>query len=94
MAEIPDVPVELVMPSATTGDDTDEEVLGVAEEISYEGLTETDEAIVDAPMQTFLVDMPLADLSGPPTVDVTPGTETQDQSDAPGIEAPTDGVTM
>ncbi|XP_049410659.1 uncharacterized protein LOC125873854 [Solanum stenotomum] len=60
--EIPDVLIELDMPSATIGDDvraeevvdleseaeTDEEMVGVAEEVSYEGLTETEEAMVDA----------------------------------------------
>ncbi|XP_049397416.1 uncharacterized protein LOC125861599 [Solanum stenotomum] len=55
MVEIPDVPVEPNIPPVTTRDvvradevsdpefeaEMDEEILGVAEEMSYEGLTET-----------------------------------------------------
>ncbi|KAG5572453.1 hypothetical protein H5410_062219 [Solanum commersonii] len=69
--------------------ETNEPRLEVAEEASYEGLTETEEAMVDAVVQT-----PLAAPSGFTTVDVTPGTEAQDQSDAPGTEAQTDGATV
>ncbi|XP_049394644.1 uncharacterized protein LOC125858917 [Solanum stenotomum] len=62
MVEIPDVPVEPDMPSATPGDDvrtedivdpefeaeTEEKMLEVAKEASYEGLTDTEEAMIDA----------------------------------------------
>ncbi|KAG5610226.1 hypothetical protein H5410_021507 [Solanum commersonii] len=89
MLEILDVPVELDMPLATTRDDvrveeavdpkfeveTDEEMLGVAEEVSYEGLIETEEAMVDAAVQNSLADMLLADPSGSSIIsEVTPGT--------------------
>ncbi|XP_049378081.1 uncharacterized protein LOC125842820 [Solanum stenotomum] len=64
MVEIPDVPVEPDMPATTTKDDvrveeaadpeseveTDNEMIGVDDEASYEGLTETEEAMVDAAM--------------------------------------------
>uniref|UniRef100_M1DLR0 Polyprotein protein n=1 Tax=Solanum tuberosum TaxID=4113 RepID=M1DLR0_SOLTU len=66
----------------------------VAEDTSYEGLTEIEEAMVDASMQTSLADTPLAVPSGSTTVEVTPGTEAQYQSYAPGTEAQTDGVTV
>uniref|UniRef100_M1DJU2 Integrase core domain containing protein n=1 Tax=Solanum tuberosum TaxID=4113 RepID=M1DJU2_SOLTU len=50
-----------------------------------------------AAVQTFLAETPLASPSGFDTVvsfEVTPGTETQDQSDAPSTEAQTDGATV
>uniref|UniRef100_M1DZA2 Polyprotein protein n=1 Tax=Solanum tuberosum TaxID=4113 RepID=M1DZA2_SOLTU len=106
--EIPDVPVEPDMPPATTRDNVrveevadpeseaemDVEMLEVAKEASYEGLTETEEAMVDAIVQASLADTPLADPSGPSTVDETLGTEAQDQSDATSTDAPIDGVTV
>uniref|UniRef100_M1DBK1 Polyprotein protein n=1 Tax=Solanum tuberosum TaxID=4113 RepID=M1DBK1_SOLTU len=85
--EIPDVSVEPHMPTATTRDDvrvekatypeyeTNEEMLEIAEEVSYKGLTETEEAMADAAVQTSLADTPLADPNGRTTVDVTPGTD-------------------
>ncbi|KAG5580847.1 hypothetical protein H5410_051474, partial [Solanum commersonii] len=102
--EISDVPVDPDMPPATTKDDvraeevadpeseveTDEEMLGVAEEVSYEDLTKTEEAMVDAVVQTSLADIPLANTSGSSVVDVTPGTDAYVQSDAPGTNALTD----
>uniref|UniRef100_M1D863 Polyprotein protein n=1 Tax=Solanum tuberosum TaxID=4113 RepID=M1D863_SOLTU len=62
--EIPDMPADADMPSATTGDEiraeevavveseakTDEEQLGLQEETTYEGLTEFEEAMVDSSM--------------------------------------------
>ncbi|XP_049350299.1 uncharacterized protein LOC125814891 [Solanum verrucosum] len=46
-------------------------------------------------VKTFLVDTPVAAPSGPTTsVDVTLGTDSQDQSDALGSDAPTDGLIM
>uniref|UniRef100_M1DDJ5 Putative plant transposon protein domain-containing protein n=1 Tax=Solanum tuberosum TaxID=4113 RepID=M1DDJ5_SOLTU len=50
MVEIPDIP--------------DEEMLEVAEEASYEGLTESEEAMLYATVKTSLADTPLADPSG------------------------------
>uniref|UniRef100_M1DUR9 Integrase core domain containing protein n=1 Tax=Solanum tuberosum TaxID=4113 RepID=M1DUR9_SOLTU len=50
-----------------------------------------------ASVQAFLVDTPLAAPSGSSTVvssKATPGTETQDQSDAPGTDAQTNGPTV
>ncbi|KAG5576654.1 hypothetical protein H5410_056788 [Solanum commersonii] len=45
--------------------------------------------------ETFLVDTPLADLSrADDTVDVTPSTESHDQSNAPSTKAQTDGATI
>lgn len=37
---------------------TEEEMLGVAEEVSYEGLTQTEEVMIDGAVQTSLADMP------------------------------------
>uniref|UniRef100_M1DKG3 Polyprotein protein n=1 Tax=Solanum tuberosum TaxID=4113 RepID=M1DKG3_SOLTU len=107
MVKIPDVPD---MPPATTGDEirveeaadlesegkTDEEMLVVAEKASYEGLTETQKAMVDAVVQDSLVDRPLAAPSGSGTAipsELTPGTDAQVQIDAPGTDAQTNGVT-
>uniref|UniRef100_M1DEC7 Polyprotein protein n=1 Tax=Solanum tuberosum TaxID=4113 RepID=M1DEC7_SOLTU len=87
--EIPNVPVDSYMPPATIGDEvhteevaaaeseaeTDEEQLGVDEEASYEGLTEVDEAMVDAAVQISLADTPMADPTGPIITNVTPGTD-------------------
>ncbi|XP_049347850.1 uncharacterized protein LOC125812389 [Solanum verrucosum] len=74
MVEIPDVPDKHL---ATTGDkcrveettnmefeaETDEEIIEVVEETLYEGLTETEEAMVDEVVQAYLLDTPLADPS-------------------------------
>uniref|UniRef100_M1DDU4 Polyprotein protein n=1 Tax=Solanum tuberosum TaxID=4113 RepID=M1DDU4_SOLTU len=106
--EIPNVPAEPDMPPATTGDDvrseeasnpkskveTDEEMLGVSEEASYEGHTEADQAMVDVVVQASLEDTPLADPIGAGTVDVTPGTDAQVQLTTPGTDAPIDGATV
>ncbi|KAG5577030.1 hypothetical protein H5410_057164 [Solanum commersonii] len=105
--EIPDVPVELDISPATTRDDvraekvadleseaeTDEEMLEGVEEASYEGLTQTEEAMVDATVQITLEDTPLAARSRPTTIKVTPSTDAQDQSVAPGTDSLTDGET-
>ncbi|KAG5599439.1 hypothetical protein H5410_030809 [Solanum commersonii] len=89
MVEIPDVPN---MPPATIEDEarvekqadpefeveTDEEMLEVAEEDSYEGLTKIEEAMVDEVVQASLVDTPLADPSAASVPSkVTPGTDAQ-----------------
>uniref|UniRef100_M1E1E0 Polyprotein protein n=1 Tax=Solanum tuberosum TaxID=4113 RepID=M1E1E0_SOLTU len=106
--EFPNVPVEPDMPLATIGDDvrveeafspefeeeTDEEMFEVVKEASYEGLTETEEAMVDAVVQASLADTPLANPSGPTTVNMTPSTDAQFHSDASGIDAPIDGETV
>uniref|UniRef100_M1DE29 Polyprotein protein n=1 Tax=Solanum tuberosum TaxID=4113 RepID=M1DE29_SOLTU len=87
--EIPDMPIEPDMPPAITRDDVrvedvaatkseaeiDEELHGVAEEVSYEGLTEIEEAMLDAVVQTSLADTPLADPSGVSSSEATPGTD-------------------
>uniref|UniRef100_M1DRX2 Polyprotein protein n=1 Tax=Solanum tuberosum TaxID=4113 RepID=M1DRX2_SOLTU len=106
MVEIPDVPE---MPPASTGDkvrveettdpeskvEMDEEMLEVGEKASYEGLTETEESMLDADLQTSLADTPLADPSAAVVPSkVTPGTDAQFQSDTPGTDAQTDGVTI
>uniref|UniRef100_M1DAY6 Polyprotein protein n=1 Tax=Solanum tuberosum TaxID=4113 RepID=M1DAY6_SOLTU len=108
IVDIPNVPTKPDMPPATTGDDvrveeaadpeseaeTDEKILGVAEEASYEGLTNTEEAIVDAVMQISLSDTPLAAPSGDSmvSIDVTPGTNALVQSTTSGTDAQTDGA--
>ncbi|KAG5590190.1 hypothetical protein H5410_040704 [Solanum commersonii] len=106
--EITHVLVEPDIPLATTEDDvrveevvdpeskveTDEEMLEVAGEASYEGLTETEEAMIDATVQTSLADTPLATPSRPTTIDVTPGTDAQDQRVVPGTDALTNGETV
>lgn len=74
--------------------ETYEETLCDVEEDSYKGLTESEEAMVDARIQASLADTPFGDSSCSSTVDVTPRTEAQDQSDASGIDSPTDGVTF
>uniref|UniRef100_M1DIN0 Polyprotein protein n=1 Tax=Solanum tuberosum TaxID=4113 RepID=M1DIN0_SOLTU len=105
--EIPDMSVEPDMPPATTRDDirveemadpesedeTDEEMLEVVEGVSYEVLTETEEAMIDAAVQTSLADTPLADPSGADTSEVTPGADAQVPNTTPGTNAQTDGAT-
>ncbi|KAG5599054.1 hypothetical protein H5410_030424 [Solanum commersonii] len=105
MVEIPHVPD---IPPTTTGDEvrvdeaadieseveTDDEIMGVAEEVSYEGLTKTEEAMINAVVQTSLANTPLDDPNAAivPS-EVTPSIDAQVQIDAPGTDAPTDGVT-
>ncbi|KAG5582324.1 hypothetical protein H5410_052951 [Solanum commersonii] len=56
--------------------ETDEELLEVAEEASYEGLTLIEEALVDATVRALLVDTPLNDLSAVAIPsEATPGTD-------------------
>ncbi|KAG5595231.1 hypothetical protein H5410_036463 [Solanum commersonii] len=87
MVEIPDVPK---MPPATIGDEgrveeaadpeseaeTNKEILEVAEEASYDGLTETEDIMVDVVVHASLANTPL---DAPSVVvvpfEVTPGTE-------------------
>uniref|UniRef100_M1DVG2 Polyprotein protein n=1 Tax=Solanum tuberosum TaxID=4113 RepID=M1DVG2_SOLTU len=103
--EIPDVPE---MPLATTGDEgrieettdpeseveTDEEMLEVAKAASYEGLTETEEAMVDADVHDSLANTPLAAPSATAVPsEVTSSIEARDQTDTPGTDAQTDGAT-
>uniref|UniRef100_M1D8Q5 Gag-pol polyprotein n=1 Tax=Solanum tuberosum TaxID=4113 RepID=M1D8Q5_SOLTU len=106
--DIPDVPVKPDMPPTTTEYDVrveeaadpkskaemDEEMLGVVEDVSYEGLTETEEAMVDVAVQASLADTPLVDPSGASTINVTLGTDAEDQSTTPGTDAQTDGGTV
>ncbi|KAG5580045.1 hypothetical protein H5410_050672 [Solanum commersonii] len=63
---------------ATEEVETDEEILEVSKEASYEGLTETEEAMVDTAIQTSLADTPLAAPSGSTTIEVTSGTDAQE----------------
>ncbi|KAG5630847.1 hypothetical protein H5410_002564 [Solanum commersonii] len=70
MVDIPNVPE---IPLATSAD----------EETSYEGLTDIEEAIVDAVVQASLVDTPL----------VIQGTDAQVHIDAPGTDAQRNEVT-
>lgn len=72
-----EIPVVLEMPLDTTRDDirvedavdpeskakTDKEMLWVNEEVYYEGLTENEEAMIDAAIQASLEDASLADPS-------------------------------
>uniref|UniRef100_M1DXX2 Polyprotein protein n=1 Tax=Solanum tuberosum TaxID=4113 RepID=M1DXX2_SOLTU len=106
--EIPAVPVDPNVPPVTTGDEvktekvvatesedkTGEEMVVADEEAFYEGLTENEEAIVDAAVQISLADTPTVEPSEVGTVDVTPGTDAQVQSDTPGTDPPTDGATV
>uniref|UniRef100_M1DYP6 Polyprotein protein n=1 Tax=Solanum tuberosum TaxID=4113 RepID=M1DYP6_SOLTU len=104
--EIPNVPE---MPPTTTRDEVrvektadpkseaemDEEMFDVAEEVSYEGLTETEEAMIDAVVQNSLADTPLADPSGAGgTSELTPGTDVEVQITTPATDATTDGATI
>ncbi|KAG5580518.1 hypothetical protein H5410_051145 [Solanum commersonii] len=74
---------------------TNDEMLGVAKEVSYEGLTETEEAMMNAAVQTSLTDIPLADPSAVTVLsEVTPGTKARDHSTTPGTHAQTDGATV
>uniref|UniRef100_M1DGN1 Polyprotein protein n=1 Tax=Solanum tuberosum TaxID=4113 RepID=M1DGN1_SOLTU len=58
------------------------------------GRISTEEAMLDANVQTSLEDTPLADPSGCGAVDVTSGTDAEDQSVAPGTDSPKDGATV
>ncbi|WMV08901.1 hypothetical protein MTR67_002286 [Solanum verrucosum] len=79
---------------AVSEDKTDDEMLEVAEEVSYEGLTEIEEAMIDVAVQTSLVDTPLVDPSGVGIPSkVSPGTNAQAPSTTPGTNAPTDSET-
>ncbi|XP_049397361.1 uncharacterized protein LOC125861535 [Solanum stenotomum] len=68
--------------------ETDEEMLEKADEVAYEGITETEEAMVDASVHASLVDTPLAAPSAITIPSkVTPDTDAQVQTDAPGTDA-------
>uniref|UniRef100_M1DPG1 Polyprotein protein n=1 Tax=Solanum tuberosum TaxID=4113 RepID=M1DPG1_SOLTU len=103
--KIPDVPD---MPPATTGDEVrveeaidpkseakmDKEMLEVAEEVSYEGLTETEEAMIDVVVHTSLADTQLADPSATTVpFEVTSSIDAQILSTIPGTDAQANGVT-
>lgn len=64
-------------------------MLDVAEEAPYEGLTKTDQSMVDAVDQISLADTPLAAPMGNHItfVDMSPSTDTQDKSTTPEIDA-------
>uniref|UniRef100_M1DLA7 Putative plant transposon protein domain-containing protein n=1 Tax=Solanum tuberosum TaxID=4113 RepID=M1DLA7_SOLTU len=72
--------------------ETDKEKLGVQEETTYEGVTEVEEAMVYSAIQTSLRETFMAGSSGA-SVDVTPGTNAQDQSVTLGTDPSTDGAT-
>lgn len=55
--------------------ETDEKMFGVVEDFTYEGLMETEEAMIDAVVRTSLTDIPLPDLSRVSSTDVAPGTD-------------------
>uniref|UniRef100_M1DQX1 Putative plant transposon protein domain-containing protein n=1 Tax=Solanum tuberosum TaxID=4113 RepID=M1DQX1_SOLTU len=103
IVEIPDIPV---IPPATTRDvhwddaavdeseaETDEEQIEMQEEIIYRDLPDLQEMIVQSVIQTSLTDTSLAASSGAGPSEVTPGTDTQVQTDAPGTDAQTNGAT-
>uniref|UniRef100_M1D9I9 Polyprotein protein n=1 Tax=Solanum tuberosum TaxID=4113 RepID=M1D9I9_SOLTU len=102
-----DTPETFVIPLDTTGDvhrdgivadeseaKIDEEQIEVQEEIIYGDLLDLDETIVQSVIHTLLTETSMEAPSGSSTVDVTPGTEAQDQSDAPSTDAQTDGATV
>ncbi|KAG5609971.1 hypothetical protein H5410_021252 [Solanum commersonii] len=68
---------------------TNEEMLKVDDEASYESLTETEKNMIDVPVQTSL-----AAPSGPTTSEMAPCTDARDSSIAPGTDAPIDGATI
>uniref|UniRef100_M1E049 Polyprotein protein n=1 Tax=Solanum tuberosum TaxID=4113 RepID=M1E049_SOLTU len=100
--EIPNMPVDPDVPLATTGDEVrvdevvdaeskakiDEEKL-FDEQASYEGLTKLEETMIDSTVRISLIDTTMAEFI---LLD-TPGTDAQDQSTTPSIDAPTDGAT-
>uniref|UniRef100_M1DV48 Putative plant transposon protein domain-containing protein n=1 Tax=Solanum tuberosum TaxID=4113 RepID=M1DV48_SOLTU len=106
--EIPDVPVDLDMPSATTGDEvhteevvaaeseakTDEEQIETPNETIYGDLPDLEETIVQSVIQTSLKETSMVGPSGSSVVDVTLGTDAQVQSITLGTDALTDGATV
>lgn len=94
--EIVDVLFELDMYSDTTWHDVRHEKVvdqeyevKTAKEASYEGLTEIEEAMVEA----FLANTPLASPSRSSIFYITPNTEAQDYSITLGIDSPIDEET-
>uniref|UniRef100_M1DA35 Polyprotein protein n=1 Tax=Solanum tuberosum TaxID=4113 RepID=M1DA35_SOLTU len=105
-AEDQDAPASFEMLPATTRDvhmndvvadeseeEMDEDQLDTQEVTIYKDLPDLEEMIIQSVIHTSLTETSMVGSSGA-SVDVTPGTDAQDQSAAPGIDAPTDGATV